>query len=67
MTRRGWVAAIAGSTTVTALTATAQEAGAGDNSQTLLKQARDQLQRDFEALRTVKIPVETEPAFVFRA
>jgi len=66
LTRRGWVATLAGSATAMAQAPPAQEA-ASDHPEALLKQARDQLQKNFEALRRVRIPGPTEPAFVFRA
>jgi len=64
ITRRGWMAAVSRST---AAIAGAQEAGAGDSPEELLKQAKDQLQKGFESLHKVKIPAGTEPAFAFRA
>ena len=39
----------------------------GDTEEDLLKNARESVQRNGETLAKFPVPIETEPAFVFRA
>lgn len=59
ITRRGMVA------TALATKALAQNAPAGPPEE--LKAARDSLRRNSEAMAKTKLPMETEPAFQFKA
>lgn len=44
-----------------------EKAGPAEDEQQLLAAARDRMRRNAEALAKVRVPVETEPAFQFRA